>query len=55
LVVIAKILQKWLKQRTIKTLYIDPGSPWQNGHIEFFNASDALIGKLSSVLPKPEC
>ena len=36
--VIAKILQKWLQHRNIKTLYIDPGSPWQNGHIESFNA-----------------
>jgi len=25
--------------RNIKTLYIDPGSPWQNGFIESFNAS----------------
>jgi transposase InsO family protein len=24
--------------RGIKTLYIDPGSPWQNGFIESFNA-----------------
>jgi len=35
---IAKILQQWLKNNQIKTLYIDPGSPWQNGHIESFNA-----------------
>jgi transposase InsO family protein len=35
---IAKILQKWLLEKKIKTLYIEPGSPWQNGHIESFNA-----------------
>ena len=31
-------LQLWLKERGIKTLYIEPGSPWQNGFIESFNA-----------------
>jgi len=36
---IAKVLQKWLAQRQVKTLYIEPGSPWQNGHVESFNGS----------------
>jgi putative transposase len=36
---IARILQKWLAQRRVKTLYIEPGSPWQNGHVESFNGS----------------
>lgn len=36
---IAYILQKWLEMRKIKTLYIEPGSPWQNGHVESFNGS----------------
>jgi len=31
-------LQAWLLDNEIKTLYIDPGSPWQNGYIESFNA-----------------
>ena len=31
---IAQKVQKWLKDNEIKTLYIDPGSPWQNGYIE---------------------
>ena len=31
-------LQLWIKEQGIKTLYIDPGSPWQNGFIESFNA-----------------
>ena len=26
---IAKIVQAWLKENNIKTIYIDPGSPWQ--------------------------
>ena len=31
-------LQEWLKWAGIKTLYIDPGSPWQNGFIESFHS-----------------
>lgn len=31
---IAYAMQEWLKERQIKTLYIQPGSPWGNGHIE---------------------
>ena len=27
-------VQQWLKERGIKTIYIDPSSPWQNGYIE---------------------
>lgn len=35
---IAGKLQDWLgSEPQIKTLYIDPGSPWQNGYIESFN------------------
>lgn len=36
---IARILRDWLAQRGVKTLYIEPGSPWQNGHVESFNGS----------------
>jgi transposase InsO family protein len=31
-------LSEWLDAEGIKTLYIDPGSPWQNGFIESFHA-----------------
>ena len=31
-------LRQWLATEGIKTLYIDPGSPWQNGFIESFHA-----------------
>lgn len=34
---IAYAMQEWLKERQIKTLYIRPGSPWENGHIESFH------------------
>ena len=35
---IARKIQTWLKKTGVKTRYIDPGSPWQNGHNESFNA-----------------
>ncbi|MEM7790153.1 MAG: DDE-type integrase/transposase/recombinase [Verrucomicrobiota bacterium] len=31
---IAKAIQQWLRVRSIKTIYIDPGCPWQNGYVE---------------------
>jgi len=34
---IAYALQDWLKEQEIKTIYIRPGSPWENGHIESFH------------------
>jgi transposase InsO family protein len=34
---IAYAIQDWLKERQIKTLYIKPGSPWENGHIESYH------------------
>jgi len=34
---IAKAIQQWLAENEIKTLYIDPGCPWQNGYVESFN------------------
>ncbi len=34
---IAKALREWLKRVGVKTLYIQPGSPWENGYNESFN------------------
>ncbi len=34
---IAKILRQWLGRLKVGTLYIEPGSPWENGYIESFN------------------
>jgi transposase InsO family protein len=33
----AATLRKWLQEIGIKTLFIEPGSPWENGYIESFN------------------
>ena len=36
---IATAVQKWLGQIGVNTLYITPGSPWENGYNESFNGS----------------
>jgi len=33
----AREVRDWLEQVGVKTLYIEPGSPWENGYIESFN------------------
>lgn len=33
----AKAIRKWLKDMKVQTLYIEPGSPWENGYNESFN------------------
>jgi transposase InsO family protein len=34
---IAKAIQDWLRDQQIKTLYIEPGSPWEQAYIESFH------------------
>ena len=34
---IAVEVQQWLGKMGIGTIYIEPGSPWQNGHVESFH------------------
>ena len=34
----AKDLRQWLADTGAKTLYIEPGSPWENGYCESFNS-----------------
>ena len=36
---IATAVKDWLPQIGVKTIYITPGSPWENGHCESFNGS----------------
>jgi len=33
----AEALRAWLKRLGVGTLFIEPGSPWENGYIESFN------------------
>jgi len=34
----AKAVRKWLSRVGVKTLFIEPGSPWENGYVESFNS-----------------
>lgn len=40
----AKALREWLRRVGVGTLYIEPGSPWENGYVESF------IGRLRDEL-----
>ena len=33
----AKVVREWLERVGVKTLFIEPGSPWENGYVESFN------------------
>ena len=43
----AKAIRAWLAEMGVKTLYIEPGSPWENGYIESFNGKlrDELLNR----------
>jgi putative transposase len=43
----AKAIRSWLNRLGVKTLYIEPGSPWENGYIESFNGKlrDELLDR----------
>ncbi len=43
----AKAVRKWLARLGVKTLFIEPGSPWENGYIESFNGKlrDELLNR----------
>lgn len=44
---IASPLRKWLGRLSVKPLFIEPGSPWENGYIESFNGKmrDELLNR----------
>ena len=43
----AKAVRKWLDRLGVKTLFVEPGSPWENGYIESFNGKlrDELLNR----------
>lgn len=43
----ARAVRKWLERLGVKTLFIEPGSPWENGYIESFNGKlrDELLDR----------
>lgn len=44
---IARMLRGWLGKLNVKPLFIEPGSPWENGYIESFNGKmrDELLNR----------
>ena len=44
---IAQAIRRWLNRLGVKTLFIEPGSPWENGYIESFNGKlrDELLNR----------
>jgi len=43
----AKAIRRWLGRLGVKTLFIEPGSPWENGYVESFNGKlrDELLNR----------
>ena len=43
----AKAVRNWLERLGVKTLFIEPGSPWENGYVESFNGKlrDELLNR----------
>jgi len=50
---IARRVRWWLKRQGLETLFIEPGSPWENGYIESFNGrlrDELLNGEIFDTL-----
>ena len=43
----AKLIRLWLEALQVQTLFIEPGSPWENGYVESFNGKlrDELLDR----------
>ncbi|MDH3207854.1 MAG: IS3 family transposase [Gemmatimonadota bacterium] len=51
----AKLVRRWLARLGVQTLYIEPGSPWENGYNESFNGKlrdEFLNGEIFYTLPE---
>ena len=49
----ATTVREWLRRIGVQTLYIEPGSPWENGYIESFNGklrNELLNGEIFDTL-----
>ena len=44
----AKAVRQWLGRVGARTLYIEPGSPWENGYVESFNGKFMASSGMSS-------
>ena len=53
----ALAVRDWLKRLDVKTAYIEPGSPWENGYIESFNGKlrdELLNGEIFDTLTEAQ-
>ena len=53
----ARAVRHWLGRLGVKTLFIEPGSPWENGYCESFNSKlrdELLNAELFSTLYEAE-
>ena len=53
----ASIVRQWLKRIGVQTLYIEPGSPWENGYNESFNGKfrdELLNGEIFHTLKEAQ-
>ena len=50
---VARNVREWLGRIGVKTLFIEPGSPWENGYVESFHArlrDELLNGEIFDTL-----
>lgn len=53
----AQAVKHWLRRLHVKTLYIEPGSPWENGYVESFNGKlrdELLNGEVFTTLKEAQ-
>ncbi len=51
----AKLVRRWLARLGVQMLFIQPGSPWENGYVESFNGKlgdEFLNGEIFCTLPE---
>ena len=55
---VAEAVRRWIEAVGAKTAYIEPGSPWENGYCESFNArfrDELLNGEIFYGLKRSNC
>ena len=53
----AKVVREWLEKFGVKNLFIEPGSPWENGYNESFNGKlrdELLNGEILTSLKEAQ-
>jgi len=54
----ARVIRQWLNRLGVRTLFIEPGSPWENGYNESFNGKlrdELLNGEIFYTLKEARC